>query len=54
MRDAVGRSDAVRGLFELGRERREPRGGAGRGELEELRELDDRSPGDDAVAEALW
>ena len=35
MRDAVGRSDAVGGLLELGRERGEARGGAGGGELEE-------------------
>ena len=54
MRDAVGRSDAVGGLLELGRERGEARGGAGGGELEELRELDDRGAGDDAIAEALF
>ena len=54
MRDAVGRSDAVVGLLELGRERGEARGGAGGGELEELRELDDRGAGDDAIAEALF
>ena len=54
VRDAVGRSDAVGGLLELGRERGEARGGAGGGELEELRELDDRGAGDDAIAEALF
>ena len=53
MREAVGRADAVGRLLELGGERGEARGGAARGELEELGELDDRGAGDDAVAEAL-
>lgn len=53
MRDAIGSPDAVCGLLELGREGRESRGGPGRGELEQLRQLDDRGAGNDAVAEAL-
>ena len=54
MRDTIGCADAVRCLLELGRERGEARGGSRRGELEQLRELDDGGAGDDAVAEALW
>ena len=54
MRDAVGRSDAVGGLLELGRERGEARGGAGGGELEELRELDARGAGAAAIPVALF
>ena len=53
MRDAVGGPDAVRRLLELGRERGEPPRGAGRRELQQLRELDDGRSGDDAVAQAL-
>lgn len=53
MRDAVGGADAVGGLFELRRERGEAGRGPGRGELEQLRQLDDGRARDDAVAEAL-